>query len=445
MTTTPSRRRKALRRSGTTGLAVALLLALAPAAGAAAPAAQPAPRWATVTASAATPSVHDDEAGGQADADDPAIWTSPTAPEQSVVLGALKNGGLDVHALDGSLLQHLDAPPAPEGAEEAGRYNNVDVVQGARIGARVLDLAVVSDRGRDRLRVFAIDPRGAAAGDAVLREVTDPAAGPVFSADEAEVDEQRTAYGLAAGLRADGSAQVLTTRRHTAEFAVLDLVAGPGGTVGYRERTRAALPTEFAVPGGTWTPCEEPGEEPQAEGSVFDAATGDWYVAQEDVGIWRVSGDTGSRWLLDRVRDFGVPATWDEASQTCRADGRDPGVGGTRLTADAEGLAIARDGHRRWLFASSQGDSTFAVYALGGPGPAGRYAGGFTVADSAEGIDGVQHSDGSAVTTAALGPLFPHGLFVTHDGESTRPGDEDRVSTGFRLVPLERITAPLGL
>ncbi len=412
------------------GSAAALALALVPVGSASA---APTPRWATVGPSAATPSVHDDAAGGKADADDPAIWVSPTEPADSVVLGSLKQGGLDVYALDGSLLQHVEA-------EEGGRWNNVDVVQGAHVGGRVLDLAVVSDRGRDRLRVFAIDPRGAAAGSHVVRDVTAPDAARVFSATEADVADQETAYGVAAGRLADGSVRVLATRRHTTDFAVLDLVAGPGGTVGYRPHLRSSLPASFAVPGGSWSPCEEPGEGPQMEGSVFDPTTGDWFVAQEDVGIWRISGDTWSRWLVDRVRDFGVPASWDEATESCRVTGADPGLGGSRLSADAEGLTIATDRRGTHLLASSQGDSTFAVYTLRGRSAA--YAGGFAVVDSPT-ADGAQHSDGAAVTTAALGPRFPHGLFVTQDGESTRPGDEDRVSTGFRFVPLERITTPL--
>nr|WP_276611051.1 phytase [Kineococcus siccus] len=422
------------------------LLPLSPAA--AAPSREP--RWATVTATAETPAVFDDEADGNADADDPALWTSRTAPGDSVVVATLKNGGLAAYALDGSLLQRLAVPATPAGAEEASRYNNVDVVQGARIGGRTLDLAVVSDRGRDRVRVFAIDPRGAAAGAAVLRDVTAPGAAPVFSASEAAVDEQETAYGLAAGLDARGGVQVLTTRRHTTDYAVLDLVAGPGGTVGYREVSRSSLPAEFTLStGGTWSPCEEPGEGPQMEGTVRDPASGAWFVAQEDVGIWRLTvegGATTSRRLLDTVRGFGVPATYDAGTESCEVSGPDPGVGGTHLTADAEGLTVApKAGGGTYLFASSQGDSTFAVYDVSRKA---RYVGGFSVADG-PGIDGVQHSDGATLSTSPLGPDFPHGVFVSHDGEETPTvagaDGEARVSTGFTLVPLERITTPLGL
>ena len=446
-TARPAARPAARRGAGVGAGLLALALLPLPAA-TAAPRAEP--RWATVTADAQTPTVFDDEAGGDADADDPALWVSPTAPADSVLLGTLKNGGLDVYALDGSLLQHLDVPPTADGAAEDSRYNNVDVVRGARVGDRALDLAVVSDRGRDRLRVFEIDPRGAAAGAEVLRDVTSPDAAPVFSAGEAAVDDQETAYGLAAGLTADGTAQVLTTRRHTTEFAVLELVPAADGTIGYHQVSRQALPSSFTVPGGsTWSPCEEPGEGPQMEGVVHDPVSGAWFVAQEDVGIWRltVDGDrAASRRLVDTVRGFGVPATYDEDSETCRVSGADPGVGGVHLSADAEGLTLAQgaDG-RGYLLASSQGDSTFAVYELR---RTPRYVGGFSVADG-PGTDGVQHSDGATLTTAALGAAYPHGVFVSHDGEATPAvqgeDGEDRVATNFKLVPLEAIASPLRL
>ena len=139
-----------------------------------------APPLVPVRAVAETASNFDDEAGGDADADDPAIWVHPTRPADSVVVGALKNGGLTVVDLRGRELQHIAPPPG-------GRFNNVDVTG---------NLAVVSDRGLDRIRIYAINPKGARAAT-VLTDVTTAAPPLVFSADEAEVAEQRTAYGLA--------------------------------------------------------------------------------------------------------------------------------------------------------------------------------------------------------------------------------------------------------
>ncbi|MBE8520226.1 phytase [Amycolatopsis sp. H6(2020)] len=349
-----------------------------------------------------------------ADADDPAVWVHPRDPERSVVLGTLKEGGLAVFDLGARTLQLVPAGPG-------GRFNNVDVVG---------DLAVVSDRGRDRIRVYRIDPAGAAAGAHVLRDVTDPAAKPVFSASESEVDEQRTAYGLAAGRDPrTGIRWVAVTRRHETRVALLRLVDRPDGTVGTAPVATMDLPARFRLPdGSTWSPCEEPGEGPQLEGSVLDGRV--LYTAQEDVGIWRIpltSGGFGRPELIDRVRSFGVPSRWDASAEECVPDGPGPGFGGRWLTADAEGLAVA-DGT---LVASSQGDSRFVVY--------GKHVRDLRIV-AGRGTDSVEHSDGSAISTASLGRRFPHGLLVVHDGER-RPAAGDLPTTGFAFVRLEDVLA----
>ncbi|MEU0794945.1 phytase [Amycolatopsis sp. NPDC005961] len=343
-----------------------------------------------------------------ADADDPAIWVHPHDPSRSIVLGTLKQGGLAAFDLDARTLQRVPAGPG-------GRFNNVDVVG---------DLAVVSDRGQDRIRVYRIDPRGAAAGAGVLRDVTDPATARVFP--ESGVDEQRTAYGLAAGRDpVTGIRWVAVTRRHETRVALLRLVDKPGG-VGTAPLGVVDLPSSFRLPDGVpWSPCEEPGEGPQLEGSVLDGRT--LYTAQEDVGIWRIPvgpSGFGRPELVDRVRSYGVPRRWDDVAEECVPDGADPGFGGKWLTADAEGLAVAHG----TLFASSQGDSRFVVYGPGRTRDLRIVAG--------RGTDSVEHSDGSAISTAYLGRRFPHGLLVVHDGER-RPAVGDSATTGFAFLRLE--------
>jgi 3-phytase len=370
---------------------------------------QPQP-WRAV---AETASNFDDDAGGNADADDPAIWVNPARPGDSVVVGTLKNGGLTVFDLRGRELQHVATPPG-------GRFNNVDITG---------NLAVVSDRGLDHIRVYAIDPRGARART-VLTDVTTAAPPLVFSADETEVEEQRTAYGLAVWADpAGGAPWVVVSRRHETRLGLFRLTRVSDG-YSYVPVAFTDLPDTF----GGWTPCAEPGEGPQIEGMVVDRATGLLYAAQEDVGIWRVpwSGNGfGHPQLVDRVRSFGQPATYDEEIEECVPTGPPSPDAGTHLTADAEGLTIAyHRGGGRTLYASSQGDSTFARYRIDRHF---QYVDGFEVVDSAA-TDGVQHSDGAAVTTTPLGPAYPHGLLVVHDGENTPGGD--RTDTNFKLVRL---------
>ena len=83
------------------------------------------------------------------------------------------------------------------------------------------------------------------------------------------------------------------------------------------------------------------------------------------------------------------------------------------LSADAEGLTLyfGPEG-TGYLLASSQGSSTFLVYDRAGDNP---YLGSYRVGASGE-IDGVDESDGSMVLNVPLGPTFPQGLLVVHDG-----------------------------
>ncbi|KOG18004.1 phytase [Streptomyces viridochromogenes] len=397
-----------------------------------------APQPVSVSARVETPAVHDDEAGGNADADDPALWVDPRDPGRSLVIGTLKEAGLDVYGLDGTRLQHIAAPAAPGEDAAPGRFNNVDVVYGFELGGRKTDLALVSDRGRDRVRAYAIDPAAVAAGRPPLKDVTAADAAPVFSASEAEVDDQRTAYGLAA-FSDDDNAYAVVSRRSETRVRLLRL-EDRDGRVGYATEDTLDLPASFTLPNGqSWTPCADPGDHAQVEGMVVDQEEHVLYAAQEDVGLWRVDLDDEEfdrPRLIDRVREYGTPWTYDAEEEECVIDtAHDPGFGGEHLSADAEGAAIyhAADG-KGYLLASSQGDNTFAVYERQGRN---AYLGSFAIADSAA-TDGVQHSDGAAVVNVPLGRSFPKGLLITHDGEAT-PADGDREGTNFKFTGWESV------
>jgi len=125
----------------------------------------------------------------------------------------------------------------------------------------------------------------------------------------------------------------------------------------------------------------------QTEGCVVDTATGTLYVGEEDVGIWAVRLDDGSKRLVDRVGDG-------------------------RLTADVEGMDIYRDSREAYLVVSSQGDNSFVVYLLPDVRPLLK----FQINDNERlGIDGASDTDGLAVTSKPL-PGFPDGVLVVQDG-----------------------------
>ncbi|WP_049565419.1 phytase [Nonomuraea sp. SBT364] len=376
-----------------------------------------------------TPALFDDEAGGNANGDDPAIWAHPSDSEDSVVIATAKEGGLFVHDLDGRQIQHIPAPAAPGPDDEPGRFNNVDVTY----GFHGRDLAVVSDRGRDQLRLYAVD-------DGRLTDVTAPGAPFVFNDTHEQVNDAETAYGLAAWKDSTGT-YALVSRRHKTSIGLVKLLPEANGKVGYQLVRTIGLPASFTLPDGRpWTPCMEPDELAQVEGMVVDQQRDVLYAAQEDVGVWRMRADlTGTPVLMDKVREYGVPGTYDPATEEC-APGADPGFGGRHLTADAEGLTIYyREDGKGYLLASSQGDSTFAVYRREG---GNAYLGQFRIG-AGGGIDGAEHSDGATVLNLPLGD-FDEGLFVSHDGANT-PAVPDRENTNFKFAEWDDIADELDL
>ncbi|MEY7976553.1 phytase [Streptomyces pilosus] len=395
----------------------------------------------SVTPRTETPVLHDDDEGGNADADDPAIWRNAAAPGRSLVVATAKEGGLRVYDLGARLVQSIAAPPAAGEDDAPGRFNNVDLLHGLRLSSGRADLAVTSDRGHDRLRFYRID-RDRAGGP--LTDVTDPAAPPVFSRDQAEINDQRTAYGLATWTDpATGKSYALVSRRERTRVALLELLPAAGGKVTYRKIRTLDLPSAFRLPDGTaWSPCGEPGELPQVEGMVVDSANGMLYAGQEDVGIWRLRADlTGTPKLVDKVREYGVPGTYDEETEEC-TPGADPGYGGTRISADVEGLTLLTESDGDgYLIASSQGDNTFAAYDRELE-DANEYEGGFRIMAASDTLDGSEECDGAAVLNAPLGSKYPNGLLVVQDGHDT-PGDGDRAATNFKFVDLGKVTDAL--
>ncbi|MGE0001092.1 MAG: phytase [Fimbriimonadaceae bacterium] len=86
-----------------------------------------------------------------ADADDPAFWIHPSVPGKSLILGTDKieaTGGLYAFDLAGKTVQRISGIDRP---------NNVDIEYGFELAGTTVDLAVVTERGQHRLRVFAID------------------------------------------------------------------------------------------------------------------------------------------------------------------------------------------------------------------------------------------------------------------------------------------------
>lgn len=333
------------------------------------------------------------------DADDPAIWVNPNDSGESLVIASLKDGGLVSFNLDGSVNQTIASTP------EYGdiRYNNVDLVYGFELGGKTVDLAVGTDRNNDTLDIWTIDPE-----TRQLTEVTSAALNDVAAAIFGLDDGEQTAYGLATYTSpVSGETYLFVSQREGNQIAQLKLIANEDGTVSAETVRTLSAPI----------PPDKELADAQFEGMVVDRETGYLYAAQEQRGIWKFAAEP----------DGATEGTLIEAVKP----------EGDVLTADAEGLTIyyGADG-TGYLLASSQGDSSFAVFDRQGNN---EYLGNFVIDD---GVDGVAESDGADVINVGLGDAFPNGLLVVHDG-SNEPAvvslddDEEEVqnlSTNFKFI-----------
>ena len=370
------------------------------------------------------------EENGDADADDPSFWINPTDAAKSLVITAVKNGGMRVYDLAGAEVQSL--PAAPD-----GRINNVDVVYGLTMAdGSVTDVVVASDRGLDIIRVFRID------ADGTLTDITDLSVGRAFplrpdvagGADlDNPLDDQMTVYGITGWRDATGTVRVVGTQRTNPRLGVFLLTPTPEGLVTVTMERDVRVPFTFMGQDLTIENEDDPlfDWNPQFEGLVVDKVSGMVYAGQEDVGIWQIDPIAGT------ISDAPLYTTRGSASSSFTAPD-------SVVARDVEGLTIYYGQTQRYLLASSQGgahggarvidapfDDSFVVFDLT---EGFTLRGSFTVAGSGE-IDAVQESDGADVLATAL-PGFDNGLFVTQDGYNDDLNDMDGevAATNFKYV-----------
>ncbi|WP_437739516.1 phytase [Sorangium sp. So ce1504] len=454
-----------------------------------------------------------DDAPRAPDADDPAIWVNPSDSGEGLVIGVLKDAGLQVYDLEGNVVQTIlppyrpavtaQDPPVPGTKPESGtsacpesgsgetysRFNNVDVQYGFELikangSEEEVDIAVVTDRGCDRLRIYAIKPNSSSGP---LIDITASSAPRVFPSQfvqpsslqptgepsgvrDNDLDDQNTAYGLALRrLEDDDEYRAFVTQRNRSVVAELELYAAGSGKVSYARVREFRFNPVFTVPGSPsiqWTPCrEEPESDPQFEGLVVDQQEGVLFAAQEVVGVWRVplsdalpaTVNVPASRLIEKARSFGEPwwAVPDDGEYACESSAPgtpvagtiaapgNPSAGGLHLERDVEGLAIYygedEDGY---LLVSSQGNDTFHVYDRETP----------TDHIATFRVEGTGETDGHDVVNVPAGSDFPYGLFVVQNGQASGPSSEDPIngfeydgSTQFKLLGWEDIAGELDL
>ena len=299
------------------------------------------------------------------DPDDPAIWVQPTDPARSLILATDKveqKGGLYVFGLDGRLRQSI----AP-----LDRPNNVDVEYDFRMAGRRLDIAVLTERRRHRLRVFGIPADGGALFDLAPNGI------PVLAGQPGEASEP---MGIA----------IYRRPRDGAVFAIV--APKTGGATDYLWQYRlqdvnGVVEGKLVRRFGAFSrrgAMLDPGE---IEAVVVDDALGHVYYADERFGIRKWHADPDHAEAAREIAVFGT-------------DG---------YLGDREGLAIyANPDGTGWLVSSDQVDGGTRLMIYRREGSTGRPHDHTLVAVVPTPSDG---TDGLEVTSQAL-PGFPRGLLV---------------------------------
>ncbi len=308
-------------------------------------------------------------------ADDPAIWVDRADPSRSLIIATQKQSGLYVYDLNGRVVQYL----------ADGRMNNVDVRDGFRLGNQTVSLVTASNRTNDSISIYRVD--------AATRRL-------VNVADGVQATGFVDPYGLCMYRSAQTGKHYVFVGDSSGPVRQWELIDAGNG------RVRANLVRE--LPFAT-----------QTEGCVADDETGVLYIAEEDVGLWRLSAE---------------PNGGDARTSIAAVEGSDV------LKDDLEGIGLYDlGGGRGYLVLSSQGNNSYAVFRREGNN---EYIGSFSVlADAARGIDGISETDGLEVSSANFGGALGGGFFIAQDGRNISPPEYQN----FKLVPWSAIAAGLNL
>ncbi|MGE0445850.1 MAG: phytase [Vicinamibacterales bacterium] len=291
------------------------------------------------------------------DADDPAVWIDREDPARSLILGTNKvaepGGALYVYGLDGQARQVL----AP-----LDRPNNVDVEYALATPDGPIDIAVVTERLRHRLRVYQVRADGLTA--------IDDGGIPVLEGQSGEAAEP---MGLA-------------LYRRPADGAVFAIVAPKtGDATNYLWQYRLTFdPTTRIVVGSLVRRFGNFSGRGEIEAVAVDDAAGVVYFSDEEfaVRVWRADPDAGD----------------------ARAELATFGRG--RFAQQREGIALAPDPAGDTLVVVSdqvEGGSTLRLFQRSGDGDV-REAG--AVLTQAASTDGIEFLPGGVI------PRFPMGAVI---------------------------------
>lgn len=302
-----------------------------------------------VKENALKPAVITQEVG--ADTDDPAIWINHADTLKSLILGTDKatDGGLYAFDLEGKIVKKIGGLKRP---------NNVDIAYGLKINGVPTDIAVLTERETNSIRIFK------------LPELTPiDNGGIVVFAGEAE----QSPMGVA----------LYTRPSDSAIFAIVGRKSGPVDQYLWQYRLsdngKGAVQATVVRKFGKYSGKKE------IEAIAVDNRLGYVYYSDETVGVRKYVADPDAKADCELV----LFAT----------DG---------FVSDHEGISIyPTSDSTGYILVSNQQNNTFMVYRregeVGNPHQHKLLA---------EVPVSTIESDGSEITAVPLGDKFPKGLFV---------------------------------
>jgi 3-phytase len=295
------------------------------------------------------------------DSDDPAIWINEADPSESLVVGTDKDtdGALYVFDLDGNVLTSLTV-------DGLNRPNNVDIEYGLIVDGTPTDIAVVTERQSNRLRVYSMPDLLPLDGGAGI---------PVFVGEA-----DRDCMGIALYKRpSDGEI-----------FAIVSRTYGPSGTYLWEYLLDGVSGTVTGTDVrhfGAFSGIKE------IESIAVDDSLGYVYYSDEMAGVRKYLADPDAPNAEDELAFFG---TGD-------------------FERDLEGISIYElDETTGYILVSDQQANGFNIYPREGLA---------SEPHSHPLLKAVflstEESDGSDVTSITLSTRFPGGFFVAMSTDKT--------------------------
>ena len=300
--------------------------------------------------------------------DDSAIWVDPANPANSVVIADNKASSGGGIGVFGMDGNLIQFRPD-------GMIGNVDLRSGFPSSGTSMVLVGANNRTNNTLALWSLDTASRTLSPVAARTITTFAPNYGFCMYHSRVNGKFYAFVTPNGA---GSIQ---------QFELVDSGAG---------KVDATLVRTLSISSVT-------------EGCVADDDLGQLYVGQEDVAVWKYGAEP----------DSGAARVSVDA------------VGAGHLVADIEGMSLAYGANGSgYLFVSSQGDSTIAVYDRAG---SNAFVKSFKVVANGS-IDAVTGNDGIDVTSLNTGPQFEQGLIVVHYEVNT-----GGTTSNLKYVPLNAV------